>query len=310
MQGKEIEQEKVDAYLKSIAKANITDEDPYFDKVQAIVNFIRKRIEGKPVKVEEQELNGFQDIVNGCGCNHLGKIYDSGQKELRQCHSRKYSDAKKGACSHHNGLKPQKKCNELDGIMTAEEVAVQEYETLDFDGKYKALMGTPANNFDMMLFGIAGSGKTTYLLQFAHYLCTRFGRPTLYVSGEEYNSLPLTLKIRELPSLPAKLFFAKNIDKVPIPLENFSFIILDSVTDLGINLDTYKRLREEYPEAAFIVILQTRKDGQFKGGKEWEHEMEVAGIIENGTVSIYKNRYGVKGHLNFFEDNDYNLNTI
>lgn len=310
MQGKEMELAKVDTYLKSISKANLTDEDPYFDKVQTIVDYIQKRKKGKPVKVEEQELNGLQGIVEGCGCHHLGKIYDSGQKELRQCHSKKYSDAKKGACSHHSGVKKQKKCKELNGIMTAEEVAVQEYETLDFDGKYKALMGNPASNFDMMLFGIAGSGKTTYLLQFAHYLCTKFYKPTLYVSGEEYNSLPLTLKIRELPSLPAKLFFAKNIDTVPIPLESFSFIILDSVTDLGINLDTYKRLRDEYPEAAFIVILQTRKDGQFKGGKEWEHEMEVAGVIESGTVSIYKNRYGVKGQLNFFEDKDNNLNTI
>lgn len=301
MQGKEIEQEKVDVFLKSLDKAK-TPDDPYLDKLDAIMNFILKKKKGKPVKVEEQELNGLQDIVDGCVCHHLGKIYDSGLKELRRCNSRKYSDAKKGACSHHNGLNRNKKCKELDGIMTAEEVAVQEYETLDFDGKYRALMGNPATNFDMMLFGIAGSGKTTFLIQFAHYLCTKFGKPTLYVSGEEFNSLPLTLKIRELPSLPSKLFFAKNINSVPIPLENFGFIILDSVTDLGINLETYKRLREDYPEAGFIVILQTRKDGQFKGGKEWEHEMEVAGVIENGTVSIYKNRYGVKGQLNFFEN--------
>lgn len=299
MQGKEIELAKVDAYLKSISKANLTDKDPYFDKVQSIVDYIQKRKKGKPVKVEEQELNGLQGIVEGCGCHHLGKIYDTEMKELRQCHSKKYSDARKGACSYHKGLRKQKKCKELNGIMTAEEVAGMQYEKLQFEGKWRALLGLPATNFDMMVFGQPGSGKTTFLLAFAHYLALNFG-DILYISGEEYNSSPLTDKVNELPSIPPNLHFVKDIKG--IPLHNYKFIIMDSVTDLGIDLETYKTLREQNPDTAFILILQTTKDGKFKGGKEWEHEVEIAGSISEGVISIYKNRYGVKGTLDFFNN--------
>lgn len=301
MQGKEIDQATVDAYLKSIERAKITNEDPYFNRVRSIVKYIQQKIAGKPVQVTEQELNGMIGILNGCGCNDLGTIYDSKGKALRKCHSDKYSDARNGACSHHRGLRPQKKCKELNGIMTAEEVAGMQYEKLPFDGRWRNLLGLPATNFDMMIFGQPGSGKTTFLLLFAHYLATTFGN-VLYISGEEYDSSPLTEKVNALPSIPRRLVFGRSLDKLPIPLYNFQFVILDSVTDLGIDIETYKSLRLQNPDTAFILILQTTKDGKFKGGKEWEHEVEIAGEIEEGTISIYKNRYGVKGSLDFFNN--------
>jgi predicted ATP-dependent serine protease len=157
-----------------------------------------------------------------------------------------------------------------------------------------------------MIYGQPGSGKTTFLLEFAHYL-TRFG-DVLYVSGEEYNSSPLTEKVNALPSIPSNLHFSKRIKGVQ--LSNYRFIILDSVTDLGIDLDTYKKLREDNPDTCFILILQTTKDGNFRGGKEWEHEVEIAAEIQDGVINIYKNRYGTKGQLNFFtnKQNTYNLN--
>jgi predicted ATP-dependent serine protease len=57
-------------------------------------------------------------------------------------------------------------------------------------------------------------------------------------------------------------------------------------------------LRTQNPNTAFIGILQKNKDGSFKGGKEWEHEFEIASELifnEDGKRAIrtYKNRYGV-----------------
>jgi len=296
MQGKELEADKIEAFLKYIGKAGITSEDPYFDRVQSIVNQVKKYKQGT-LKVSDQELNGLMGIIEGCNC-HLGRIYDTGEKELRKCRSKKYSDAKRGACSHNQGVK-KVKCNELNGVMTAEQVAKMEFEKLNLTGKWAALIGQPATNFDMMIFGQPGSGKTTFLLSFGHYLATNFGS-VLYVSGEEYNSAPLTEKLNLLPSLPKNLHFVKDLRNIPVG--NYQFVILDSITDLGVDLESYKLMREKYPDTAFILILQTTKDGKFKGGKEWEHEVEIAGGVDNGTISIYKNRYGVKGSLNFFED--------
>ncbi|PZR31615.1 MAG: hypothetical protein DI538_20760, partial [Azospira oryzae] len=53
---------------------------------------------------------------------------------------------------------------------------------------------------------------------------------------------------------------------------------------------------------SFILILQHTKAGNYKGGKDWEHEIEIAGEVEKGVITIYRNRYGVKGSMNFFTD--------
>ncbi len=297
MQGKELEADKFEAFKKALNKANIDTEDPYADKVKDIVEHLKRYKSGK-LSVSAQELNGLKGVLKGCYCN-LGIIYNTNGKELRRCKSKKYSDSGRGACSHHKGLLKSKKA--LNGIMTVGEVASMEFKKLNFTGKWAELMGQPAPNFDMMLFGQPGSGKTTLLLLFGHYLATNFG-DVLYISGEEYNSSPLTDKTQKLPSFPSNFHIFKNLKNLPVELSAYQFVILDSITDLGVGLDEYKVMREESPETAFILILQTTKDGKFKGGKEWEHEVEVAGEVDNGMVRIYKNRYGVKGAINFFED--------
>lgn len=303
MQGKEFETSKIESFIKYVNKAAITSEDPYFDRVQAIVDQIKKYKQGK-LKVADQELSGLKGILKGCNC-HLGKLYSTGGKPLRRCRSKKYSDAGRGACSHNQGVKKEK-CKELNGIMTVGEVASMEFQKLAFSGKWESLIGKPAPNFDMMIFGQPGSGKTTLLLLFGHYLATNFG-DVLYISGEEYNSSPLTDKTKLLPSFPSNFHVFKNLKNLPVKLSAYQFVILDSITDLGIDLEQYKAMREENPNTAFILILQTTKDGKFKGGKEWEHEVEIAGEVDNGIISIYKNRYGVKGSLNFFDDKFINI---
>ena len=297
MQGKELESNKIEAFVRYVNKAAITSEDPYFDRVQVIVDQIRKYKQGK-LKVADQELSGLKGILKGCNC-HLGKLYDTGKKPLRRCRSKKYSDAGRGACSHNQGVKKEK-CNELNGIMTAEEVAGMHYDKLLLTGKWQQLIGQPATNFDMMLFGPPSSGKTTFLISFAHYLATNFG-DVLYVSKEEFNSSTLTDKVNQLlTSFPPNLHFAKNFQN--IPFDRYKFVILDSITDLGLDLNSYKELREQYPDTAFILILQITKAGQFRGGKDWEHEVEIAGEVNNGVINIYRNRYGVRGSLSFFEN--------
>jgi len=98
-QGKLLDTNKKESFLKSVQKATITEDDPYFSKVQSIVDVLKKTNEGT-VKVSDQELNGLKGILKGCGCKSLGRIYNTSDKELRRCKSKRYSDAPgKGACS-------------------------------------------------------------------------------------------------------------------------------------------------------------------------------------------------------------------
>lgn len=148
-----------------------------------------------------------------------------------------------------------------------------------------------------MLHGEPGAGKTYFLLKFANWYAENFGN-VLFVSDEEFGTVTLQNKINETKSTSKNLYFSKSIDNVNI--SDYVLVILDSINSIGLTLNTYINIRLQNPNTAFIGILQKNKDGSFKGGKEWEHEFEIAGQLvfdENGKrcIDVYKNRYGVLG---------------
>lgn len=303
MQGKQVDSSKMNNFHKTIDQAlkneKVKADDPYRDKVQAIHNTIRKLKAGSIVTIAKAELNGLEGILKGCGCRKstsLGKIYRTGGRVLRKCNKQTYTDSKrKGACSHNKGL---------NGVLTAEEMARRTFNKLNFNTRYSSLLGQPATNFTMMVHGEPNAGKTTFLLKFAKYLAESFGK-VLYISSEEFSAATMTDKVNALLNpFPAKLFFYASLSGVN--LSDYAFVILDSVNDLGLTLQQFKELKKANPETAFILILQHTKDGNYRGGKDWEHEVEIAGEVANGTITIYRNRYGVKGSLNFFDETNTN----
>lgn len=293
LQGKDDQKKIKDfvKYLENMAeKKKLSKDDPYSDKVNAIYKSLKQR-SGSKVSVSKAELNGLEGIVKACGCKHeVGRIYDTGNKKLRRCKSKNYSDASRGACSHNKGL---------SGVLTAEEMATRKLDLLSFTTFWNALFGNPARNFTMMFHGEPHNGKTIFLLKLAQYLAENFGE-VLYVSSEEFASPTMTKKVSEfLSPLPSRLHFAENLQDPD--LSNYQFIIMDSVNDLGLKINEYKELRKDHPDTAFIFILQHTKSGDFKGGKDWEHIAEIAGEVHKGVVNVSKNRYAPKSTLDFFK---------
>jgi hypothetical protein len=287
------DEKKINAFMKYLEnlaeKKKITKDDPYADKVNSIYKRIKQRTSSK-ISITKTELNGLEGIAKACDCKReLGRIYNTKGKKLRQCKKRTYSDASKGACSHHQGL---------SGVLTAEEMANRKLDLLDFSSFWQSLFGNPAKNFTMMFHGEPHNGKTIFLLKLAQYLAENFGE-VLYVSSEEFASPTMTKKVNEfLNPIPKRLHFAENL-KDPI-LRDYDFVIMDSVNDLGLKINQYKEMRKEHPDTAFIFILQHTKAGDFKGGKDWEHIAEIVGEVNKGVVSITKNRYAPKNTLDFF----------
>lgn len=299
-QGKAVEDEKVSLFInqaeKAIATGKITDDDPYLAKVEALVKNLKTFLKGNEqyVSISEATLNGLEGIVNACGCHQVGEIYHTGGKVIRQCNKRTYSDAKRGACSHHQGL---------SGLMSASDISQQKFVLLPFTGAWEALVGKPEKNFTMMLHGEPNAGKSTFLMKFAHYL-SKLGS-VLYVSPEEHGSVTLQDKVKTyLNPLPANIAFAPNFEAIEnegSAVSNFDCVIIDSITDLKLSLEQFKAMKRDNPQTAFILVLQHNKDGTFRGGKEWEHEVQIVGEVSSGIISIYKNRYGTKGAMNFFD---------
>lgn len=256
-------------YMENLAKnKRLTKDDPYADKVNEIYKRIRQRTSAKIV-ISEVELNGLEGILKGCSCtNNLGGIED----KIPSTGS--------------------------TGILTAEEMANRKLDLLNFISFWLTLFGRPAKNFTMMFHGEPHHGKTILLLKLAQYLAENFGS-VLYVSSEEFASTTMTDKVNDfLNPLPKQLHFAESLQDVD--LSKYEFVILDSVNDLGLNINQYKEIRKENPDIAFILILQHTKAGDFRGGKDWEHKAEIVGEVNKGVVTLSKNRFGSKNSLDFF----------
>lgn len=184
--------------------------------------------------------------------------------------------------------------NSLSGVTSASAMINQVYETINL-GKYAKYWGKVAANFDVMFHGEPGAGKTYFLLTFANWYANNLGA-VLYNSNEEYGTVTLQNKIIETKSNSKNLFFSKTLDGVD--LSKFNLLILDSINNAKITLDDYKQLRIKYPNLAVIAIMQKTKDGSFRGGKDWEHEFEIASELnfnekKKRVLRTYKNRYGL-----------------
>lgn len=329
MQGNPLDLKKRDSFLTRLEKARsskkISSTDPFHDKLVKIAKYL-KSYKGKTrIEFDKAELNGLACICKACD-KELGKIYDTKGKRLRKCRSKKYSDAGQGACSYNKGIDPLgkiydtagktlRKCKSgkysdagrgacsynkgLSGIMTAQEVASMKFQLLPFTGIFGNLIGQPEKNFSMMIHGEPGAGKSTFILKFVKYL-SGFGR-VLYVSSEEFGSVTLTNLVNEnLNPIPDNVHFFSDLYSVNV--SDYDFVILDSVNDLNIKLEDFKYIKQSNPNTGFIMVLQHTKNGQFKGGKEWEHEVQIAADIVEGTIYITKNRYGAKENWRFFDD--------
>jgi len=302
LQGKNQEREKLSEFIAemeaAVKKGKITKDDPFSKEINQIYRRLKVRA-GNTIWVSRQELHGLEGIAKACTCKkELGQIHRIKKskavkvKGLRPCRRKTYTDAKdKGACSHNGGL---------SGVLTAEEMASRELELLEFYSFWYHLFGNPGKKFTMMFHGEPGNGKTILLLKFAQYLAEMFGS-VLYISSEEFAAPTMTQKIQSFISpLPERLHFAENL-KQP-DLSQYDFIILDSVNHLKLKESDYDKLRERYPRAAFIFILQHTKGGYFKGGKDWEHNAEIVGEVAKGVITITKNRYAYTTSWNFFKE--------
>lgn len=170
-------------------------------------------------------------------------------------------------------------------------------KTFDFAEKsqeFYEILGNPAENFRMMIYGQNFNGKSTYAILLAKFLCENFGR-VLYNSSEEGISISLQNKVKEINSdlfdisscrSGADLIsLLKKTDKKP------RFLFIDSINDMNITNDDLKKIIELDSNRAIIWIMQATKGGDFKGKNEFAHEADIRIKIEHYKPIIEKNRY-------------------
>jgi len=185
---------------------------------------------------------------------------------------------------------PGQKSNRMR-IVKAEDLAGIQIETMKLQGVWKDWLGEPALNFDLLLSGAPGGGKSTLLLQFAHYLANDLKKRVLFVSREEFGSATLAEKVQRLNI--KNVHFTNTITPDARIQGDYDVVFVDSITDLRMTVDDYKKLREINPDVAFLLIAQQTKGGVFKGSNEWPHETEIVAEVADGKAWCTKNRYSM-----------------
>ena len=177
-------------------------------------------------------------------------------------------------------------------VMPSGELMRMKFETIGLRGKFRELIGDPAVGFTAMVFGQPKSGKSTLMLEFAHHLAREHGE-VLYCAIEEGYGYTLQEKIARLGTVHERLIFS---DRVPSDLSAYDFVFIDSVSKAGMELEDLVKLKHANPRTSFVFIFHSTKQGQFRGGNELAHEVDVIIEVEPGVVKA-SGRFNAGGIL-------------
>lgn len=159
--------------------------------------------------------------------------------------------------------------------------------------------GSLVECFIMIVWGMSGNGKSSFLMQFLKVLM--FYGKVLYVSLEEgFEASMFANVMRHLDeeSHTGKIEFADHemtYEKLVLKLskkKSPKFIIIDSVQYWNITYDMYKALKEKFPRKAFIFISHAK--GAIPDGHTADKIRYDAGIKVHvkGYVAFVISRYG------------------
>jgi|SRR5690554_53172 len=181
----------------------------------------------------------------------------------------------------------------------------KEFDTLDFKGEWKDLLGTPAMGGSWIIYGDSGNGKTTFALKLLKYLLNF--KKCAYIPLEEglFLSFQKALNRENLVSKSAKLklwedYRIEDLNKELSKPRAPEFIFLDSLQYVRMNKESvnqitkfeYLELLKQHPTKTFIFISHADKN-QPRGalGKDVFYGSHVCLFVESFVIYPKKNRF-------------------
>jgi hypothetical protein len=188
-------------------------------------------------------------------------------------------------------------------FITASELSGMSFELYKLDGRFGKFLGDIAKNTFITCFGQPGSGKSTFFVQMADYL-TKYGM-LIYVTPEEGVSPTFQQKLNRLGVDNDQIHITAHTSLKEIRKAlrdyNYKFCFIDSINMLVDSTPhDLEKLRSDFPEVLFAIIMQSTKDGKFKGSNEYAHNSDINIKIEKGLASTIKNRFGELGEFEVF----------
>ena len=186
-------------------------------------------------------------------------------------------------------------------IVSGEQYRQADIPSIGFKGKYLYLLGDPSPGFYMLVTGLPGNGKSTFTIQFAQYLKENHGK-VLYLAAEQpgYNKPLQNLLKKYRVTFDVHRDPPSRKDLLAQDIDGYKFVVFDSVNHMQLTADDIADLRKEFPNVSFICIMQSTKDGNFKGAQQFLHDCDIRVKLERPNVKQTKSRYAAPAEMPLF----------
>jgi hypothetical protein len=180
---------------------------------------------------------------------------------------------------------------------------------LQFTKPFSTLLGKYLPySFYALVWGDSGSGKTTFALSWLKDL-SRFGSVG-FINSETSLSQesPIFRLVQQTQTLEIPLIAASSPDvlKSIMARDMFQFVVIDSISRLGLSPNDLLQLRNTHPNRTIIGLMEANKDGaSFKGANDWKHHANLmikaekvsneAGVRYGSKYTVEKSQYGADG---------------
>lgn len=170
-------------------------------------------------------------------------------------------------------------------IISASDVNGLESEKYLLDKKWRYFLNYLPKSFNAIIYGLPKAGKSHLAIQFAQYLQNKFGN-VMYVSGEEGVEEPFNDKLKKWGAKFNVAYDVKGSFGIMKAIERTrpKFVFIDSLNRLGLNVNDIITFKETFPNTVFMYVMQSTKEGKFKGSQSIEHEVTSTIKVDSGTA--------------------------